>query len=1745
VRGDKRTSLKSEGKGTVRGHKRGVVGYSRKTALLEEAITQMNAGKYGRSSSALKELLALDPQNMEARRLFATLHLRLGSLIPARQAFDMLITEAFQRQDYWLAESLLREYLAAGPRCVPFLEKLGVIYQEKGDVQEAVAEYGKAIDILIEDPDPDNPHLVSQLYQKVRELAPASPIAIRLASFFDAQTGELIARAPTPTEPAAEPLAATTDHQAVPEPASGAMPWDIDTSQSNRPASGETISQPDGLSSFASSQDREVLPEAVTANGQSELSSDVPIPAQSDCSLGESTPAQSPELTHHEKAPGARSAHEENRVPPHGNSPGAQAGVPSSDLPVEARAGVHEPGATGAEDRQPAALGMVEPTQQSAETELVCPGESSVVQQPTTDQPSAANGLTALTHGIESAAVLQRQVASSPLPEVVSPVPDSAAGSHTETLRDLSASGGSGHGSSQSSTEPWKEPGFSWKTLFDRAWNFGTPPAAGSTPQEATPLKSETPPIFVDRSPEQRSSIESESAQIPERVENAALMEEATSTGSVRPLPWDQIQESAVPIPPAEVEEAHREGIATAEGQASPIGEDKSSFESAAVEIPARTDRDAVAVGLTETGSVRPLPWDQIQESALPIPPAPVEESHGEGTAVTQGHSYPIGEDKPSLESAAVEIPARTDRDAVAVELTETGSVRPLPWDQIQESALPIPSAQVEAFHGEGTMITEGQSVATVQDKPQAEHEAVEIAESVGRDAAIVELTTTAFVSPLPWDQIQESTIPPPPAEVEESDGKSVAITAGLSDPIGEDKPSLESAIAEIPARTDRDAVAVELTETGSVRPLPWDQIQESALPIPPAEVEEFHGGGAATTESPSGSLGEDRASIASVAVELPEKSGQEPVEELTATGPVTLLPQDPIQESVLPLPTALVEEFQAGGMATSEERATSPVGEGEVEDVDQPHSLTSAALAPASEETESPSKGTSSGLSLLSESDVSSAQVHDAGPEAPRPEIGPAVPLTASRSDDAPLRSSDAGSTLPPAVAQTDDLDQNVPLRLHHAQDGERESAAPQSLNTQEREAEPIRESEQPQEFLLSSTDGSVPVDTLLAAPLPPIEKGSEERGEGTVAHQDVATEEAVAASSLLRDSPPAVPPWRAQEQESVTAYPVEREVITTTPVETFSSSSRSELTATVQNHGGLQQDDLTVAESTRKSAESAGQPEDWAKTSESIRFVEEPPRMSAVTVESEQASVAPAIGMVADDTRFMSSRNVARDASSEQEVESPSRPKVRSERRGIGVTIQDFIGSCFSTTRAIVATCVGLVLLSVIAVAAGIGMVGLTWLSLEEGPSPAYQSFTTIPQQTLSDFKKNGYFLLVGFDSSAQLDPIQAGYEGKMGTDQVATGQVCLGDTQGPSGQQSNASASVSKSWFRSADPVGQFKSHSDSVRGWASQQASALSRYGRWHTLSFEDWGYGQTSSLPCASIAFAHELYLADGFLQAMEEGVERLETDMEAWRIVLGQARTLPVKALALQAMNDDIAVASGLLIRSDFDSKYLGRFSKMLRPLDQAELSIRWPMQSELVVASKTYEGQLRAAKAGDQSVYATITSMLSLPKQRRLNDYAEYYEASYKAVGEGHHSTLPKWKDYIRTPAAGLSDYLANPIENIVGLEVLPPWDLYHGQVMDTEARLRLASLQAWLRRGPTDGDLLTRLAKAGQKFYDPYTGLPMLVNMKKSALYSVGHDGKDQDADPQFDVVVTLPAVPTSSSHASSKSSTESSKP
>jgi hypothetical protein len=182
-------------------------------------------------------------------------------------------------------------------------------------------------------------------------------------------------------------------------------------------------------------------------------------------------------------------------------------------------------------------------------------------------------------------------------------------------------------------------------------------------------------------------------------------------------------------------------------------------------------------------------------------------------------------------------------------------------------------------------------------------------------------------------------------------------------------------------------------------------------------------------------------------------------------------------------------------------------------------------------------------------------------------------------------------------------------------------------------------------------------------------------------------------------------------------------------------------------------------------------------------------------------------------------------------------------------------------------------------------------------------------------------------------------------------------------------------------------------------------------------------------------------------------------------------------------------------------------------------------MQSQFVWATKAVSSELRDDQAPDRPWSASLAAAMRLPVQRRANAYAQYYEAANKTVAGGRYTTLPKLSAFVPTPPTGLMDYVTNPVEHIVGIEPLPSWDPYVMRMAETDAQLRLAGLQAWLRRGPQESDVLTRLAKAGQAYYDPFTGLPMLVNLRKGVMYSVGRDGKDQEGDDNDDVTATIP--------------------
>jgi len=1245
VRTDKKPHQKTDKKTPPRVHKQGVVGYSKKSALLEEAITNMNTGKYGRSSTALKELLALDPRNMEARRLFATLHLRLGSLVTARQAFESLANEAIGRQDLWLAESLLREYLAAGSRCVPFLELLAHVYEEKGDAVAAVDELGKAIDILIEDADSENPKKPSQLYAKIRELAPASAVACQLASLFDIQTGELLAPHPSAPDAVASPeihtsqpqdeAVVTSERSSLPD----VMPWEqFDGAPTSQESSSPTLSNP----VFESLDISDVLID------------------QTPVSL----------------------APQELKVPPfEPTGPTQEANLLDQEILPSA---VVEPQSPSSGDR---------------DDEMG-------------DEEDIAEVEEAITSSVESTGL------SAPM--------------------------------------PWEQAGNSTIRIEEVA----------PSPAPLALSEGVSRPEFV-------------SNQLPNPVPGLDLTEASESIFAAEP--------STIPAAPPEPE----------------------------VSTPSPTDSSPTV----------PFSWNTVFDGAW------------KSAGGTLSPSSP----------AALSKPGTSLQDARELESVEPESV------------------------------------------PEPEFSSP---------------TRTSTPEPL----------------------------VSFNDP----QPSPSALLSEEPSRPEE----------------------------PPT-------------------FSSDDSSSFKVDLSVPPLS--EPVEPARESEPVSL-PSFMEPQPEAPVPEISVPEPSLSVVIPDAQSASEPVS---TECHERPIPLSPVAEAP---------------------------------------------PLSAAPSD-----------TLSASAAAMD---------------------ATSHWSTGEVEVQPHRPSEKKRNW--DKEKGDAPV--VPPAPLPQVEKPSD------------------AVAELSRSGG-----WESVPSEA------NRVVEAVAPI--------------------LE----TIAPQEDRKPE-------WVRASEAITFVNVPPPPSATWqdpgIESAYSKTEPALSVAASavDVLFDSTGEKPQVHTQDHLALPRSRPRFTSRVARVRIGISSFIGSCFSTTRSIVLLCAWLAFSCVVLVAVGIGVVGLAWKVMEAPPSPVYRDLTTSPPPAVTDSRKNGYFLLLGFDASQEQDPLQAGYERKVeGSDREAASACMAGDVG--KGATTGSSTNVVRGWFTSVNPVAQLRLQAAAVRSWAGQEAIALRRYQQWLSMPFEDAGYGQIMSPNCAHILLAHRLYLAEGFAQDPSTGIERLETDMAAWRVGLGQSKTLMVKMLAAMAVQDDVTIASGLLSHQDLDGAALSRLGKIVRPLDQVELSLRWPMQSHLLWATKAATTNLKNDKTGDRPLYVALAAAMPLPLQQRANAYADYYEEASKAVAEGRYTSLPKPSSFLRTSAVSVVDYVANPIEHILGVEPLPSWDPYVGRMVETDARLRLASLQVWIRRGAQEGNVLTRLAKAGQAHYDPFTGLPMLVDQQKGVMYSVGQDGKDQEGDPLHDVVAAIP--------------------
>ena len=162
-----------------------------KSGLLEYANSQMNGGQYGPAEAALTELLSREPGESEVCRLLARVHIKSGQLVMARGEIQFFAETAIRSGDYKLAESMIQEFLEVSPTSVTMLELLGKTFEESGDKNTAAMHYGRAAEVLLEHPDPEHQTQPIEFFEKIREIAPSSPVAAKLASLF--QAGEAAA----------------------------------------------------------------------------------------------------------------------------------------------------------------------------------------------------------------------------------------------------------------------------------------------------------------------------------------------------------------------------------------------------------------------------------------------------------------------------------------------------------------------------------------------------------------------------------------------------------------------------------------------------------------------------------------------------------------------------------------------------------------------------------------------------------------------------------------------------------------------------------------------------------------------------------------------------------------------------------------------------------------------------------------------------------------------------------------------------------------------------------------------------------------------------------------------------------------------------------------------------------------------------------------------------------------------------------------------------------------------------------------------------------------------------------------------------------------------------------------------------------------------------------------------------------------------------------------------------------------
>ncbi len=445
---------------------------------------------------------------------------------------------------------------------------------------------------------------------------------------------------------------------------------------------------------------------------------------------------------------------------------------------------------------------------------------------------------------------------------------------------------------------------------------------------------------------------------------------------------------------------------------------------------------------------------------------------------------------------------------------------------------------------------------------------------------------------------------------------------------------------------------------------------------------------------------------------------------------------------------------------------------------------------------------------------------------------------------------------------------------------------------------------------------------------------------------------------------------------------------------------------------------------------------------------------------------------------------------------------------------------------------------IISIIAIFALFQILGLVWSSKGQSPSATFTRLLEPPQYRLTNPYENGYYYLLGFTADVSFDPAKVGHEMWLETSVGQGTQEFNYDKSGRSELQIQLPIEQILPSWSSKNPAREFRNMHAWLQSVTSHDPILLARYERWLTMPFEDMGFGHPGTPRFMDIFAAHRLYVADGFSHDTGLGMQRLKKDMQMWRNVLRDATTIATKVMAQVVITDDLHLLSTLLSLPIVDKAVLAMTPNIAPPLTAAELSFRWPLQHQftLGVHDDRPAGSLNTSEqwltsvghlstqAFRQIAHLSGRSSLDSIFQTRATweIYAAYYDAMIRA-GEMGQSALPTVREITGTAGHSI-------VGNLISTNSFEPdWAPFYNQLRETDARLRLASLQIILRRPSPQTTVPNRLAQVGSSYYDPFSGLPMLWSPTQQKIYSVGKDRYDDGGEGSFDISVPAIISPT----------------